>query len=87
MHAQQQTIFALCRYVLTDLIKNQLEDTAKARGIPKVSFGLSSLERASRQSKGQSLHQSSGFWPCTVLHLFLSLFALCITTCVSWLDR
>ena len=31
---------ALCRYVLTDLIKNQLEDTAKARGIPKVSSGF-----------------------------------------------
>ena len=65
MHAKQQTVFALCRYVLTDLIKNQLEDTAKARGIPKVSFGLCSPERASRQrgSKGQVLHQSSGLWP------------------------
>ena len=31
------TCNAICPgYVLTDLIRNQLEDTAKARGIPKV---------------------------------------------------
>ena len=34
------TCNAICPgYVLTDLIRNQLEDTAKARGITKVCFG------------------------------------------------
>ena len=84
VHAPEQAICALCRYVLTDLIKNQLEDTAKARGIPKVSFGLCSPERASRQGTGQVLHQTSGLWPCTALHLVAESFALCIAACASW---
>ncbi len=34
---EQVTCNAICPgYVLTDLIRNQLEDTARARGIPKV---------------------------------------------------
>lgn len=37
------TCNAICPgYVLTDLIRNQLEDTAKARGIPKATFSLPS---------------------------------------------
>jgi len=33
------TCNAICPgYVLTDLIRNQLEDTAKARGIPKAKY-------------------------------------------------
>jgi NAD(P)-dependent dehydrogenase (short-subunit alcohol dehydrogenase family) len=35
------TCNAICPgYVLTDLVKNQLEDTAKARGISKVTLNL-----------------------------------------------
>lgn len=34
---EQVTCNAICPgYVLTDLIRNQLEDTARARGIPKA---------------------------------------------------
>jgi len=45
------TCNAICPgYVLTDLIRNQLEDTAKARGISKVctrSLTLSAIQRGS----------------------------------------
>lgn len=33
--SNESLVMSCCRYMFTDLIKNQLEDTARVRGIPK----------------------------------------------------
>ena len=54
------TCNAICPgYVLTDLIRNQLEDTAKARGISKV---LPLDAQAKRQSDLADYMHSLNFW-------------------------
>jgi len=74
------TCNAICPgYVLTDLVKNQLEATSKARGIPKVRWPLSrtrTIRLASPHNVGLEIAKRTPPSPPSYVH---TLPPFCIT--------